>query len=431
MSQTVITAEHISKKYRLAERSGYATLRDLVYENLRQKIIGLRKKLSRGVNGCRDESGKNDKKTVWALQDISFTVNQGDVIGLIGKNGSGKSTLLKILSKITAPTSGRAVLRGRVGSLLEVGIGFHPELTGHENIYLYGAILGMNRWEITRKFDEIVAFAGLEKFIDTTVRHYSSGMYLRLAFAVAAHLETEILLVDEVLAVGDAQFQKKCLGKIGAISKEGRTIFFVSHNMVAVRNLCTKVLWIQNGRMHRSGDTAEVTESYLKEVLRADTIDDLDKIIHALPPDPVFRLRTIRILQDGRPGTVVVNNKPVEVEIGYSVLQSTPGFRVLFDILDDERNILVRSYHDDAAQAPEQIPSGDYVSRAIIPAHFLAPLEYEINVNMIIVGQRWCTPGGIGIPLLVENTGTVNRAYPHYPIRSKLLPFIDWKTQRV
>jgi lipopolysaccharide transport system ATP-binding protein len=205
--------------------------------------------------------------TIWALKDVSFEVNQGEVVGIIGRNGAGKSTLLKILSEITEPTRGRVELRGRVGSLLEVGTGFHPELSGHENVYLYGAILGMDRYEVTRKFDEIVAFAELEKFIDTPVKRYSSGMYMRLAFAVAAHLEPEILLVDEVLAVGDIGFQKKCLGKIGDVSREGRTVLFVSHNMAAVNSLCEKTILLNSGGVEKIGESPEVISYYKSTTL--------------------------------------------------------------------------------------------------------------------------------------------------------------------
>ena len=205
-----------------------------------------------------------EEETIWALKDVSFEVEKGEVVGIIGRNGAGKSTLLKILSRITEPTEGRAEIHGRVGSLLEVGTGFHPELTGRENIYLNGAILGMKKAEIDRKFDEIVAFAGVEKFIDTPVKRYSSGMYVRLAFAVAAHLETEILLVDEVLAVGDAEFQKKCLGKMGDVAKEGRTVLFVSHNMGALRRLCKNSIVLHGGEAIFQGGTDESIRFYLK-----------------------------------------------------------------------------------------------------------------------------------------------------------------------
>lgn len=208
----------------------------------------------------------------WALKDVSFDIQQGDRVGIIGRNGAGKSTLLKILSRITEPTSGKVSIKGRVASLLEVGTGFHPELSGRENIFLNGAILGMSKAEIKKKFDEIVAFAEVEKFLDTPVKRYSSGMYVRLAFAVAAHLEPEILIVDEVLAVGDAQFQKKCLGKMEEVGKEGRTVLFVSHNMSAIQNLCTKAIWLERGHLHREGDVTEQITSYLKVGLKSTQI---------------------------------------------------------------------------------------------------------------------------------------------------------------
>jgi len=256
-----IKVAKLSKQYRIGQRQkGYKTFREAIIDTVKSPLR-LLQKLGTTVNLLKADSEKN---TIWALKEVSFEVGQGDVVGVIGKNGAGKSTLLKILSKITEPTSGRIELQGRVGSLLEVGTGFHPELTGHENIYLYGAILGMDRWEVTNKFDSIVGFAELEEFIDTPVKRYSSGMYMRLAFAVAAHLETEILLVDEVLAVGDAAFQKKCLGKMEAVTKEGRTVLFVSHNMSAIKSLCSRTILLDNGRLIEYGDTSQVINKYFK-----------------------------------------------------------------------------------------------------------------------------------------------------------------------
>ena len=251
MSEIAIKVQHLGKQYRLGgKQASYSTFRETLVNAAAIPLQWLK--------GER----KTDQNTFWALDDVSFEVNQGDAIGIIGRNGAGKSTLLKILSRITSPTRGRVDLYGRVGTLLEVGTGFHPELSGRENIYLNGAILGMSRIEITRKFDEIVAFSEIERFLDTPVKHYSSGMYVRLAFAVAAHLEPEILVVDEVLAVGDAAFQKKCLGKMGDVAHEGRTVLFVSHNMNAIKRLCAKTIYLEKGQISFYGDTAEAVQYY-------------------------------------------------------------------------------------------------------------------------------------------------------------------------
>lgn len=259
MSDTVIKVENLSKQYRIgARQQGYKTFREAIVDTVKAPL-----KIASSLLSAPSSLMSSTNDTIWALKDVTFEIKRGDVVGIIGRNGAGKSTLLKILSKITEPTEGRVELKGRVGSLLEVGTGFHPELTGHENVYLYGAILGMDRYEVTRKFDEIVAFAELEKFIDTPVKRYSSGMYMRLAFAVAANLEPEILLVDEVLAVGDFAFQKKCLGKMGNVSKEGRTVLFVSHNMAAVRKLCLNCILIDNGNIKLFGKTDNVISNYL------------------------------------------------------------------------------------------------------------------------------------------------------------------------
>jgi lipopolysaccharide transport system ATP-binding protein len=256
MSDIAIRVEGLSKQFRIGAPEPYRTVRDT-----------LSNVLTAPFRWCNGNSRKTEAGTFWALKDVSFEVEQGEVIGIIGRNGAGKSTLLKILSRITAPTQGRAEIHGRVGSLLEVGTGFHPELSGRENIFLNGAILGMKRAEILRKFDEIVAFAEVEKFLDTPVKHYSSGMYVRLAFAVAAHLDPEILIVDEVLAVGDAEFQKKCLGRMGEVAERGRTVIFVSHNMGAVSTLTQRTLWLEGGRVQASGNSRHIIEMYLKKAL--------------------------------------------------------------------------------------------------------------------------------------------------------------------
>jgi lipopolysaccharide transport system ATP-binding protein len=264
MTDTVIGVEGLGKCYRLTHRqtARYATLRDAVAERAKQSL----QRLTRQSNDRTTPRWQSEE--FWALRDLSLDVKRGEVLGIIGRNGAGKSTLLKLLSRITAPTTGRIVIRGRVASLLEVGTGFHPELTGRENIFLNGAILGMHRAEIRQKFDAIVAFAEVEQFLDTPVKRYSSGMYVRLAFAIAAHLEPEILIVDEVLAVGDAEFQRRCLGKMNEVATHGgRTVLFVSHNMAAVRSLCTKALWLDHGTVAMHGLCRDVTDAYLCALL--------------------------------------------------------------------------------------------------------------------------------------------------------------------
>ena len=255
MSQVAIRVEELGKRYRIGARQSYLTLRDVLARSLQAPRRLLQRATSKSPN--------HRPQHIWALKGVSLEVREGEVVGLIGRNGAGNTTLLKILARVTRPTDGYAEIHGRVGSLLEVGTGFHAELTGRENVYLSGAILGMSKREIDRKFDQIVAFAEIEKFLDTPVKHYSSGMYMRLAFSVAAHLEPEILLVDEVLAVGDAAFQKRCLGKMGDVARQGRTVLFVSHNMSAILNLCSRALLLEEGRLAKEGSAQETVKSYL------------------------------------------------------------------------------------------------------------------------------------------------------------------------
>jgi lipopolysaccharide transport system ATP-binding protein len=277
MSDVAIRVEGLSKLYHLGQPQRYSALRD----TLAQAITTLARRIR---SGSEDWQPGNDHDVIWSLKDVNFEVRSGELVGIIGRNGAGKSTLLKILSRITEPTEGYAELRGRVGSLLEVGTGFHPELTGRENVYLNGAILGMRRMEIERKFNEIAAFAEVERFLDTPVKHYSSGMYVRLAFAVAAHLEPEILLVDEVLAVGDTGFQQKCLGKMGDVARAGRTVLFVSHNMPAVQALCDRAIMLDHGAVVAEGTTGAVVQEYLTSISRRAVLAPSD--LRSLPRDP-------------------------------------------------------------------------------------------------------------------------------------------------
>ena len=307
---TVISVESLSKSYRLGQ-IGTGTFTN----DLKLWWARMRGKPNPLLKIGQTDHGNRDGEVVWALKDVSFDVQQGEVLGIIGRNGAGKSTLLKILSRVTAPTSGQIKVKGRVASLLEVGTGFHPELTGRENIYLNGAILGMTKEEVRRKFDEIVAFAEVEKFIDTPVKRYSSGMYVRLAFAVAAHLEPEILVVDEVLAVGDAEFQKKCLGKMGDVAKEGRTVLFVSHNMGAIGQLCTKAILLNKGCLSNFEETSSVIDKYTRNFAYRQY--EFGESIHR-EGDHKIELKGIRILDNnGRETDTIATNEAITFLIDY------------------------------------------------------------------------------------------------------------------
>src|SRR5216110_602812 len=302
MSEAIIRVEALGKLYRIgARQERYYTLRDTLTEALTRPFSKLSCLL--GCNGVSPTI--SESAFIWALRDVSFEIKRGEVTGIIGRNGAGKSTLLKILSRITEPTTGFAELHGRVGSLLEVGTGFHPELTGRENIYLNGAFLGMKRAEIQRRFDEIVAFAEVERFVDTPVKHYSSGMYVRLAFGVAAHLEPEILLVDEVLAVGDADFQKKCLGKMSDVAREGRTVLFVSHNLPSIEKLCGRVIVIDGGRITMQGEPVACIASYLGSRAEPRAVLDLASIPR-LDPRLSAVLTSLQLVNDlGEPVSAI------------------------------------------------------------------------------------------------------------------------------
>lgn len=316
MNKPIIEIKDIGKKYHIThQRGSYVALRDVLANILKNPFKFAKTKAKQAV-------GLETKEEFWALRNISLDINKGDIVGIIGRNGAGKSTLLKILTGITPPAEGEIVMRGRVASLLEVGTGFHPELTGRENIFLNGAILGMTKKEIVRKFDEIVAFSGVEKFLDTPVKYYSSGMYVRLAFSVAAHMEPDILLVDEVLAVGDAEFQKKCLGKMEEVTKsEGRTILFVSHNMAAIQRLCPKTIWLEKGKVREFGNTEEVINHYLDDAKTQTTETRWGK--EQLPGDEVAVLHSARVIdEDHQNIPFTTANKKIGIEFTYEVLRS-------------------------------------------------------------------------------------------------------------
>ncbi|MBZ5640653.1 MAG: ABC transporter ATP-binding protein [Acidobacteriia bacterium] len=416
MAELRVRVDGLGKRYRLVQRPPYRTLRDAVASRFTHPFRGADRRAG-------------EASSFWALRGVSFEVQEGEVVGIVGRNGAGKSTLLKILSRITEPTEGRAEIRGRVGSLLEVGTGFHPELTGRENVFLNGAILGMRKIEIDRCFEEIVAFAEVERFLDTPVKHYSSGMYMRLAFAVAAHLESEILLVDEVLAVGDAQFQRKCLGKMTEVAHAGRTVLFVSHSMKAVRHLCGRALWIAGGGLRRSGPTGEVVEAYLRDAESVPGAATVDDRIARLPADPDFRLLGVAVLQGGVGTTILRSDLPVNVRVTYDVLHPVRELRVYFDVVDEQDDILIRSFHDEHEEFVREIAPGRYTSTATLPADLLASRTYRLVVHAGIHNRRSCTGAGVPVDLTVQAAGGINRAYPGDTVRAKLQPSIAWQTR--
>ncbi|HUT56716.1 MAG TPA: ABC transporter ATP-binding protein, partial [Phycisphaerae bacterium] len=368
--QTAVRIENLGKRYRIGQLERYRTLRESIQNAVRAPF---RRLLERGNARLPDTSPGShpNGESIWALKDVCFEVKQGEVLGIIGRNGAGKSTLLKVLSRITEPTEGHVEIRGRVSSLLEVGTGFHPELTGRENVFLNGAILGMSRAEIKRKFDQIVAFSGVEKFLDTPVKRYSSGMSVRLAFAVAAHLEPDILVIDEVLAVGDAAFQKKCLGKMGDVAESGRTVLFVSHNMQAVNTLCSRVLLLDEGHLTLDGNAREVVETYLQSGAgqAAEVSWDLDDA----PGGEVARLGAVRVVNDcGETAYDQSMDKPITLEMDFWVLRSGAELNTSFHVLNHEGICLFAVGN---AQDPEwesrTFQAGLYRSSCCIPAHYL------------------------------------------------------------
>lgn len=370
----IIRVEELSKEYQIgAAQAAYSTLRESLMARVRAPL--------RGGDGPRTTD-----LTVWALKDVSFEVRPGEVVGVIGRNGAGKSTLLKILSRITEPTRGRARIRGRVGSLLEVGTGFHPELTGRENIYLNGAILGMKRAEIEDRFDEIVAFAELERFLDTPVKHYSSGMYMRLAFAVAAHLEPEILLVDEVLAVGDASFQKKCLGKMGDVARAGRTVLFVSHNTVAVQSLCKRTLWFENGEIVKSGSSGAVVSEYLNHSFEGTTANEESwPNIACAPGNHAVRLHALRVrAEKGNPGEPLTMKTPLSIEVEFWNLVPDAQLHITLHLYTENGII---AFSTGNANAPDwqdrRIPAGLFRSVCHVPGDLLNAGRHRFVVLVV------------------------------------------------
>ena len=356
-------------------------------------------------------------------------MKQGDVVGIIGRNGAGKSTLLKLLSRITEPTSGRIALRGRVASLLEVGTGFHQELSGRENIYLNGAILGMSRPEIRRKFDEIVAFSEVEKFLDMPVKRYSSGMYVRLAFAVAAHMEPDILVIDEVLAVGDSAFQQKCLGKIDQVStREGRTVLFVSHNMGVISRLCKTTVLLESGRLRAVGNTTEMISHYLNSGANIQGARTWN--MHSEAEDCAFMPRSLRVRNEfGTVGTEIDITKPIFIEFSYRVTRQIPRFRISLRFLASDGSVAFHtadSTHRDYDEKPN-VP-GDYVTQCTVPGNLLNEGQYWITVYADIPFQQILFQEETALAFTVAQTGGVNSRFAEkWP--GAVCPQLEWRTQ--
>lgn len=366
MSQPAIQVDNLGKRYRLGQQQPYKTLR----ESLAGSRLNPR-------NWLRGGGPKPERQSFWALRNLSFEIEQGEVVGIVGRNGAGKSTLLKILSQITEPTEGRAELRGRVGSLLEVGTGFHPELSGRENIFLNGAILGMGKDEIRHKFDDIVEFAEVERFIDTAVKHYSSGMYLRLAFSLAAHLEPEILLVDEVLAVGDAAFQQRCLGKMNEVAQTGRTVLFVSHNMGAVRRLCQTGVLLEGGQMVEKGPIESIISRYTEGSRRMNA-----EVVFDDPPDCDMPMLGCRLLDtEGRPRSELDRLEPFRLEITFEVRKALRGAHLALMLDRADGTPVLHSL--DVDNHPEGIierPVGRYRSTFVYPGGIFNAGLYKLRL---------------------------------------------------
>lgn len=363
--EQAIRVENVSKKYNLGHKAKTET-------SLREALTSL------VLWSKHEENRKTDSNALWALNDVSFDVMQGEIVGIVGKNGAGKSTLLKILSRITKPTHGRVQLQGRVGSLLEVGTGFNPELTGRENVFLNGAILGMRRAEINQKFDEIVDFAEIDKFIDTPVKHYSSGMYMRLAFGVAAHLNPEILIVDEVLAVGDYSFQKKCIGKISNVAQQGRTVLFVSHNLLALRSLCNRVIWLDQGKMVSSGDPNDVINSYVQKDANVSHKKVWPNQGSTSSKQEIIVCSVGLCTTDGSIISRITVDDPFQIAVEYINMVTDSLLQVSLVLYNLEGVCILNT-----RSTPRTFPAGKINQTCTIPGHFLNDDTYTVRVVIV------------------------------------------------
>ncbi len=430
MSNLAIRVENIGKQYIIGSAPGGASTR-VYYHTLRDTLANALSSPFRRLKNSRDNRSTKNVETIWALEDISFELEKGKVLGVIGRNGAGKSTLLKILSRVTEPTKGIAEIHGRVGSLLEVGTGFHPELTGRENIFLNGAILGMKRAEIERKFDEIVAFSEVEKFIDTPVKRYSSGMYLRLAFAVAAHLEPEILVVDEVLAVGDAEFQRKCLGKMSDVAQEGRTILFVSHNMSAILRLTEETIVLDKGRLIRRAPTSQAVDFYMSAgfTQAGERVWEQEEIpSNAHPFEPI----SLRIHdQQGRAVDTIRSVEPFSIHMEYRLKAPITGLRIGLYLMTARGEYVFTSFDTDDPDKFENLrtrPAGTYKSICKIPPDMLNEGRYMLGVNASSYRIRRYFYDDQALTFNVDAASAPGTQWPELrlgPVR----PRLDWQIQ--
>ena len=419
MEPVVVSVEGVSKRYRIGGLpAGYDSLREV----LARAVAARWRRLRHGE--------AEDDTTLWALKDVTFEVRRGEILGIVGRNGAGKSTLLKILSRITRPSTGQVEIYGRVGSLLEVGTGFHPDLTGRENIFLNGAVLGMRKAEIDAKYDEIVAFSELERFIETPVKHYSSGMYVRLAFSVAAHLEPEILIMDEVLAVGDMAFQQKCLDKMNDIRRQGRTIFFVSHNLPAITRLCKRAVLLEQGRLVADGQPQEVVNRYLSTSWGAGAErawgDDA-------PGDAVARLRRVRVAaEDGETAAAVDVRRDSRIEVTYDVLEEGHALVPVIELYNEEGTEVFSTHDTGAEWRRRPRPRGRYTSVVKLPGNLLAEGTLIAHVSLrshfpsTILHAR--AANAVAFQVLDEPGGVSARGDYAGPMPGVVRPLLEWET---
>jgi lipopolysaccharide transport system ATP-binding protein len=425
-----ITADNIGKCYRIG-------LKEEAEESLANTFINFIKSPVHNYRKYRslytfDQSETNSSDIIWALRDISFDVRKGEIVGIIGRNGAGKSTLLKILSRITSPTTGTARISGRVSSLLEVGTGFHDELTGRENIYLNGTILGMTKKEVDRKLEEIIAFSGIEKFVDTPVKRYSSGMKMRLAFSVAAHLEPEILIIDEVLAVGDAAFQKKCLSKMETVGQDGRTVLFVSHNMPAVARLCNRVILLDEGKMVEDGGTHDVITAYLNAGYGSPA-ERLWPDPETAPGNDIVRLRSVSVTNGkGRVSTTIDMRQSIRLEMKYDVMKSGTVLVPTFLVYNDEGILVFIVFDMDDKWKNHPRPKGCFVSSATIPGNFLSEGTLYVSpiMNTFVPHMRhFYERDAIAFQVTDNSDGDSARNDYKGHIRGVVSPLLKWETR--